>query len=52
MENWDRLIQVFRKLLFARRYTDRFAILDRGRGVVEGRAAELSKELIKRHFTV
>ena len=46
------MLLVEQKLPFARKYADRFAIMDRGRRVAEGEIAELSDELIKKHLTV
>ncbi|EDM45920.1 ABC transporter related protein [Marinobacter algicola DG893] len=46
------VLLVEQKLPFARKYADRFAIMDRGRRVAEGEIAELSDELIKKHLTV
>ncbi len=46
------VLMVEQKLPFARRYADRFAIMDRGRPVAGGEIGELSDELIKRHLTV
>ncbi|MBL1379337.1 urea ABC transporter ATP-binding subunit UrtE [Zobellella iuensis] len=46
------VLLVEQKLPFARKYADRFVILDRGRQVAEGEIAELSDSLIKRHLTV
>ena len=46
------VLLVEQKLPFARKYADRFAIMDRGRHVAEGEIAELSDELIKKHLTV
>ncbi len=46
------VLLVEQKLPFARKYADRFAILDRGRRVAEGEIAGLSDELIKQHLTV
>jgi len=40
------------KLPFARKYADRFAILDQGRRVAEGDIAGLTDELIEKHLTV
>ncbi|MEO9588725.1 MAG: urea ABC transporter ATP-binding subunit UrtE, partial [Marinobacter sp.] len=45
------VLLVEQKLPFARKYADRFAIMDRGRRVAEGEIAELSDELIKKHLT-
>lgn len=38
--------------IVARKYADRFAVLDRGRRVVEDEIAGLTDELIKKHLTV
>ena len=46
------VLLVEQKLPFARKYADRFAIMDRGRRVAEGGIAELSDDLIKKHLTV
>lgn len=46
------VLLVEQKLPFARKYADRFAILDRGRRVAQGEIADLSDELIKKHLTV
>lgn len=46
------VLLVEQKLPFARKYADRFAILDRGRRVAEGEIAGLTDELIKKHLTV
>ncbi|ATG75705.1 urea ABC transporter ATP-binding subunit UrtE [Zobellella denitrificans] len=46
------VLLVEQKLPFARKYADRFVILDRGRQVAEGGIDELSDELVKRHLTV
>ena len=46
------VLLVEQKLPFARKYADRFAILDRGRRVADGEIAELTDELIKKHLTV
>ncbi|SDX73217.1 urea ABC transporter ATP-binding subunit UrtE [Marinobacter mobilis] len=46
------VLLVEQKLPFARKYADRFAILDRGRRVAQGDIGELSDELIKQHLTV
>jgi urea transport system ATP-binding protein len=46
------VLLVEQKLPFARKYADRFAIMDRGRRVAKGDIAELSDELIKKHLTV
>jgi len=46
------VLLVEQKLPFARKYADRFAILDRGRRVAEGDIAGLTDELIKQHLTV
>jgi urea transport system ATP-binding protein len=46
------VLLVEQKLPFARKYADRFVIMDRGRRVAEGEIAALSDELIKQHLTV
>ncbi|MDX1801416.1 MAG: urea ABC transporter ATP-binding subunit UrtE [Marinobacter sp.] len=46
------VLLVEQKLPFARKYADRFVIMDRGRRVAEGGIGELSDELIKKHLTV
>lgn len=46
------VLLVEQKLPFARKYADRFAILDRGRRMAEGDISELSDELIKQYLTV
>ncbi len=46
------VLLVEQKLPFARKYADRFVIMDRGRRVAEGEIAGLSDELIKQHLTV
>ena len=46
------VLLVEQKLPFARKYADRFVIMDRGRPVAKGKIAELSNELIKQHLTV
>ena len=46
------VLLVEQKLPFARRYADRFMIMDRGQAVADGDIAELSDDLIKRHLTV
>ncbi|MDX5378840.1 MAG: urea ABC transporter ATP-binding subunit UrtE [Halomonas sp.] len=46
------VLLVEQKLPFARKYADRFAIMDRGRPVAKGAIAELSDALIKEHLTV
>ncbi|APX93471.1 urea ABC transporter ATP-binding subunit UrtE [Halomonas sp. 1513] len=46
------VLLVEQKLPFARKYADRFVIMDRGREVAMGPIAELSDELIKQHLTV
>ncbi|WP_148863938.1 urea ABC transporter ATP-binding subunit UrtE [Marinobacter fonticola] len=46
------VLLVEQKLPFARKYADKFAIMDRGRRVAEGDIAELSDALIKQHLTV
>ncbi|AQU84224.1 MULTISPECIES: urea ABC transporter ATP-binding subunit UrtE [unclassified Halomonas] len=46
------VLLVEQKLPFARKYADRFVIMDRGRPVAKGSISELSNELIKQHLTV
>ena len=46
------VLLVEQKLPFARKYADRFVIMDRGRHVAKGPIAELSDALIKQHLTV
>ena len=46
------VLLVEQKLPFARKYADRFVIMDRGRPVAKGAIGELSNELIKQHLTV
>ncbi|CAM3800345.1 urea ABC transporter ATP-binding subunit UrtE [Vreelandella rituensis] len=46
------VLLVEQKLPFARKYADRFVIMDRGRPVAKGEIAALSDELIKQHLTV
>ncbi|MBF8221720.1 urea ABC transporter ATP-binding subunit UrtE [Halomonas sp. 328] len=46
------VLLVEQKLPFARKYADRFVILDRGRPVAKGEIGELSDGLIKAHLTV
>ena len=46
------VLLVEQKLPFARKYADRFVIMDRGRRVAQGEIAALSDELIKQHLTV
>ena len=46
------MLLVEQKLPFARKYADRFVIMDRGRPVAKGDISELSNELIKQHLTV
>ncbi|MGM0534633.1 MAG: urea ABC transporter ATP-binding subunit UrtE [Pseudomonadota bacterium] len=46
------VLLVEQKLPFARRYADRFVIMDRGRPRASGRIDELSDALIKEHLTV
>jgi urea transport system ATP-binding protein len=46
------VLLVEQKLPFARRYADRFVIMDRGRAVADGKIATLSDGLIKEHLTV
>ncbi|MGJ7457101.1 urea ABC transporter ATP-binding subunit UrtE [Halomonas sp. RA08-2] len=50
----DRLtvLLVEQKLPFARKYADRFVIMNRGRPVARGPIGELTDELIKEHLTV
>jgi len=43
---------VEQKLPFARKYADRFVIMDRGRPVAKGAIGELSDALIREHLTV
>ena len=45
------VLLVEQKLPFARKYADRFVIMDRGRPVAKGDISELSNELIKQHLT-
>ncbi|PJX14061.1 urea ABC transporter ATP-binding subunit UrtE [Halomonas sp. 141] len=46
------VLLVEQKLPFARKYADRFVIMDRGRPVAKGDISELSNELIKQYLTV
>ncbi|WP_027348721.1 urea ABC transporter ATP-binding subunit UrtE [Halotalea alkalilenta] len=46
------VLLVEQKLPFARRYADRFALIDRGRNVAEGPIGSLSDELVARHLGV
>ncbi|GAA0587298.1 urea ABC transporter ATP-binding subunit UrtE [Halomonas salifodinae] len=46
------VLLVEQKLPFARKYADRFVILDRGRPVAKGGIEELSEALIKEHLSV
>ncbi|MGM0823346.1 MAG: urea ABC transporter ATP-binding subunit UrtE [Pseudomonadota bacterium] len=46
------VLLVEQKLPFARKYADRFVIMDRGRPVAKGEISELSDELIQQHLTV
>jgi urea transport system ATP-binding protein len=46
------VLLVEQKLPFARKYADRFVIMDRGRPVAKGDIGELSDELIQQHLTV
>ena len=46
------VLLVEQKLPFARKYADRFVIMDRGRPVAKGEISELSNELIKQQLTV
>ena len=46
------VLLVEQKLPFARKYADRFAIMDRGRRVADGAISELSDDLIRQHLTV
>ncbi|MCH4563528.1 MULTISPECIES: urea ABC transporter ATP-binding subunit UrtE [Halomonas] len=46
------VLLVEQKLPFARKYADRFVIMDRGRPVAGGEIGELSDALIKEHLTV
>jgi len=46
------VLLVEQKLPFARRYADRFVIMDRGRPVAKGAIGELSDALIREHLTV
>lgn len=46
------VLLVEQKLPFARKYADRFVIMDRGRPVARGEIGELTDGLIKEHLTV
>lgn len=46
------VLLVEQKLPFARKYADRFVIMDRGRPMARGKIDELSDSLIKEHLTV
>lgn len=46
------VLLVEQKLPFARKFADRFAIMDRGRRVADGAISELSDDLIRQHLTV
>ncbi len=46
------VLLVEQKLPFARKYADRFVIMDRGRPVARGDIGELTDGLIKQHLTV
>lgn len=46
------VLLVEQKLPFARKYADRFVIMDRGRPVAKGDICELTDGLIKQHLTV
>ncbi|SFX44930.1 urea ABC transporter ATP-binding subunit UrtE [Marinospirillum alkaliphilum] len=46
------VLLVEQKLPFARKFADRFVIMDRGQNLAEGEIAELSDGLIKQHLTV
>ncbi|SFC45314.1 urea transport system ATP-binding protein [Marinospirillum celere] len=46
------VLLVEQKLPFARKFADRFVIMDRGKNLAEGEIAELSDELIKQYLTV
>ncbi|REC94659.1 urea ABC transporter ATP-binding subunit UrtE [Kushneria indalinina] len=46
------VLLVEQKLPFARRYADRFMLMDRGAHVAEGGMATLDDELVQRHLTV
>lgn len=48
----DLLILVEQNVVFARRASHRFALLEKGRVVAKGGIAELSDELIQRHMAV
>ena len=46
------VLLVEQKLPFARKFADRFVIMDRGQNLAEGEITELSDGLIKKHLTV
>lgn len=46
------VLLVEQKLPFARRFADRFVLLDRGRPVADGKIGALSDTLVKAHLTV
>ncbi|MCS2608035.1 urea ABC transporter ATP-binding subunit UrtE [Halomonas dongshanensis] len=46
------VLLVEQKLPFARKYADRFVIMDRGRPVADGPISDLTDQLIKQHLTV
>lgn len=46
------VLLVEQKLPFARKYADRFVIMDRGRPVADGPIDDLTDQLIKQHLTV
>jgi len=46
------VLLVEQKLPFARKFADRFVIMDRGKNLAGGEIAELSDELIKQYLTV
>jgi urea transport system ATP-binding protein len=46
------ILLVEQKLPFVRKVADRFAIMDRGRGVAEGMIAELDGEVVSKYLTV
>ena len=46
------VLLVEQKLPFARKYADRFVIMDRGRPMARGEIGELSEALIREHLTV
>ncbi|MEQ6917254.1 urea ABC transporter ATP-binding subunit UrtE [Halomonas aquatica] len=46
------VLLVEQKLPFARKYADRFVIMDRGRPVARGKIGDLSDALIREHLTV